>query len=378
MVTQGFPDNKSEPPSSGTALKYLSRFCEDHRLYAQCSVALAGVLYIPFLRGREISLPLPRQASRLESTERAGASPVSIPGLFTEHNESLSKYMTLSSNTWGLRSLLCSTFFNPDIECNLVSAWLNPAFAILDSISPNKSLLATFLSNRNPRLGILWLGAILTGLDKTIVRDTRAGMTALDLPASAWTKTAQTFLTSRMGTSDGEFLRRDDECRLSFITACEGHDRPPVWPWKPFGDTKLSDTDLTVRRHAQCAYAHCLEYESWEWMLTDGRSIQDFGKDGSQALDQTALSAPDVTSSALSTYNYDFFAETLSEIATRGIFEWLRSTGYPRSEKPIYQHSWIDLEDTDDEEEPDDAESDVEKHTSPNKSHIETWLNGIE
>ena len=113
-------------------------------------------------------------------------------------------------------------------------------------------------------------------------------------------------------------------------------------------------------------------------MLTDGRSIQDFGKDGSQALDQTALSAPDVTSSALSTYNYDFFAETLSEIATRGIFEWLRSTGYPRSEKPIYQHSWIDLEDTDDEEEPDDAESDVEKHTSPNKSHIETWLNGIE
>ena len=378
LVAKGSSDTKSKPPSSDTALRYLSRFCVHHRLYAQCSVALAGVLYIPFLSGREITLPLSRQASRPELTEHTGHSPVSIPDLFTEHNESLSKCMTLSSNPWGLRSLLCSTFFNPDIECNLVSAWMNPAFAIIDYLSPRKAQLAAFLSNRRSQLGILWLGAILTDLAKNILRDIRAGMTALDLPSSAWTETAQTFLTSKMGTANDEFIHHDDECRLSFITACEGHDRPPIWSWKPFGDTKLCDTDLVVQQHAQCAYVHCLEYECWEWMLTDGRSIQDFGKDGSQAFDQTALSAPHLTSPALSNYNYDFFSETFSEIATRGIFEWLRSTGYPRSEKPIYQHSWIDLEDTDDEEEPDDAESDVEKHTSPNKSHIETWLNGIE
>ncbi|RJE22649.1 hypothetical protein PHISCL_05032 [Aspergillus sclerotialis] len=45
----------SEPPSSNIALKYLSRFCVHHRLYAQCTVALAGVLYIPFLRGRTVT-----------------------------------------------------------------------------------------------------------------------------------------------------------------------------------------------------------------------------------------------------------------------------------------------------------------------------------
>lgn len=190
LVTKGSTDIVSEPPSSGTAFKYLSRFCVHHRLYAQCSVALAGVLYIPFLGGREISLPLPRQTSRSELTERAGNLSVSIPDLLNEHNEMLPKYMTLSSNPWGLRALLCSTFFKPETECNLVSAWLNPAFAIVDSISPNKALLATFLSNRNPRIGIFWLGATLTSLDKTILCDTRAGMTALDLPASAWTKTA--------------------------------------------------------------------------------------------------------------------------------------------------------------------------------------------
>lgn len=376
LTTNGFPGTKSEPPPSDIALKYLSRFCVHHRLYAQCSVALAGVLYVPFLTGREIYLPLPRHASRPELTEHAGDSPVSIPDLLNDHNKILPKYMTLSSNTWGLRSLLCSTFFNPDIECNLVSAWLNPAFAILDSISPNKILLVRLLSNRKPRLGILWLGAILTGLDKTILRDTRVGMTALDLPASAWTKTAQTFLTSRMGTTNGESVRRDDECRLSFITACEGHDRPPIWSWKPFGDTKLCDTDLAVKQHAQCAYVHCLEYECWEWILTDGSSIQDFKKDKNLLPDKITPFAPNIISPALQTYNFDLSSQLLSEVATRGIFSWLRSTGYPHREKPIYQHSWIDLEETDNEEEPDDAESDGENIWARIKTTLKAGLTG--
>ncbi|KAJ5124396.1 uncharacterized protein N7515_008221 [Penicillium bovifimosum] len=290
LATKGFLGAKSEAPLSEVALNYLSRFCVHHRLYAQCSVALAGVLYIPFLRGRTVSLPLLRQASRLELTQCVGGSPVSIPDLLIELNELLPKYMTLSSNTWGLRSLLCSTFFNPVIECNLVSAWLNPAFAIIESISPRKNELAAFLANRNPLLGTLWLGAILTDLAKTVLRDIRAGMTALDLPASAWATTIQTFMTCNMGTSNGESIRRDDECRLLFITACEGHDRPPIWPWKPFGDTQLCDTDLTVRQHAQCF--HCLEYESWEWILANGHTIQDFGKDNIKTPSQTAHHPP--------------------------------------------------------------------------------------
>ncbi|KAJ5789864.1 uncharacterized protein N7518_006875 [Penicillium psychrosexuale] len=374
LATKDFLSAMSEPPSSETALNYLSRFCVRHHLYAQCSVALAGVLFIPFLGEGPISLPLPRQASRPELTHRVNGSPVSIPDLLAEHNELLPKYMTLSCNIWGLRSILYSTFFNPDIECNLVSAWLNPAFAILNSISPNE--LGPFLATRKPLLGPLWLGAILTGPATKILRDMRTGMVAFDLAASAWVKTAQTFLTSKMGTSDGESIRRDDECRLSFITACEGHDRPPIWPWKPFGSTPICDTDLGVRHHVQCA--HCLEYESWEWMLTNDDSIRDFRKDNSESTDQTPHSAPNMTPAALSDYKYDFFTQTHSEGSTCGIFGWLRGTGYPLSEKPIYQHSWVDLESSDEEEEPDDAESDVEKHRSAKKKHVDTWLDGIE
>lgn len=201
-------------------------------------------------------------------------------------------------------------------------------------------------------------------------------MVAFDLTASAWANTANTFLTSRMGTSDGESIRRDDECRLSFITACEGHDRPPIWPWKPFGSTPICDTDLSVRQHFQCA--HCLEYESWEWMLTNDDSIRDFRKDNNEFPDQTPHSAPSMTPAALSDYKYDFSSQMHSEGVTRGIFGWLRRTGYPLSEKPIYQHSWVDLESSDEEEEPDDAKSDVEKHRSAKKKHVDTWLDGIE
>lgn len=375
LATKAFVGANSEPPASATALKYLSRFCVHHRLYAQCSVALAGVLYVPFLR-KAIFLPFPKQGSRLEPKEHLRDSPVSILDLLNEHSELLPKYMTLSSNAWGIRSVLYSTFFNPDIECNLVSAWLNPAFAILNSISPRASSLAVLLANRQPRLGILWLGAIFTDLAKSILRDTRAGMVALDLLASAWTGTTQTFLTSQVGASNGESIRRDDECRLLFITACEGHDRPPIWPWKPFGGTQICDTELPIRQHAQCA-VHCLEYESWEWILTKDRSIQVLGEGNSQLLDQTSRSAPNKTSAVLSDYDYDFFSESLSEGATRGIFEWLRSTGYPHGERPIYQHSWIDLEDTD-EEQPDDAESDMEIQWSPKKRHVERWLDDVE
>lgn len=284
--------------------------------------------------------------------------------------------MTLSSNTWGLRSLLCSTFFNLDIECNIASAWLNPAFAVLDSISSRKSLVAMFLANRQPELGILWLGAILTDSANSVLRDVRAGMTALDLPASAWTGTTQTFLTSEIGGSHNELIRREDECRLLFITACEGHERPPIWPWKPFGFTKICDTELLVRQHAQCA-DHCLEYECWEWILTKSSSIRDSGAAPIRPPVKTSDRPINKTLRGLDGYNYDFYSQSLSEGTTRGIFEWLRSTGYPHSERPIYQHSWLDLESTDEEEGCDDTGSDVEERENLKRESVESWLERI-
>ncbi|KAJ5215018.1 hypothetical protein N7468_010697 [Penicillium chermesinum] len=375
--TPAVTGTKLDPPSSVTALNYLSRFCVHHRLYAQCSVALAGVLYIPLLGRRTVTLPFPKQAPQLELKDRIGDSTRSVPDLLNGHGQMLPRYMTLSSNPWGLRSLLHSTFFNPDVKCNLVSAWLNPAFAVVNSVSSKDSSVVALLANRQPQLGILWFGATLVGLAKSVLRDIRIGLMALDLPASAWTETTQTFLTSEVGESHGELICRDDECRLLFITSSEGHDRPPVWTWKPFGFTQLCDTELSVRQHAQCA-THCVEYESWEWILTNSSSILNSATKRSKTPIKEPTAHTNKTSAALDDYSYDFYSQELSEGATRGIFGWLRSTGYPRSERNIYQHSWFDLEDTDEEEEPDDAESDMEHVQCSTNSRVDSWLESIE
>lgn len=216
-------------------------------------------------------------------------------------------------------------------------------------------------------------------------------MTAVDLPASAWVGEAQTFLTAKVGASTGDSISipRDDECRLLFLTGSEGHDWPPVWTWKPFGTTELCDTELMVRKHARCA-SHGLEYESWEWLTNkddnDNNSlIHRVEKNPNRAQNRAAWPIsqdkppPPAT---LDDYQHsDLFSQSLSGSATRGIFSWLRSTGYPLSERPIYQHSWIDLEDTDEEEpEPDDADSNVDAQQSTKKVHVHVgdWLEGVE
>ncbi|KAJ5718277.1 hypothetical protein N7488_003923 [Penicillium malachiteum] len=367
-------------PKSETALKFLAKFCMHHSLHGQCSIALAGAIFIPLLGNRSISLPFPKRNPHLRRSKSDSNHACFIQNLLEEHGESLPKYMTLSSNSWGLRALLSSTFFNADIECNLVSAWLNPVFGIIQSHNSDNTALATFLANRQPRLGILWLGAILTGIAKRILQDARMGMTALDLPVSAWSGVRQSFLTSETVPIHDEVISRADECRMLFMTASasECHSRPPLWPWKPFGVTRLCDAELPVQFHAQCA-SHCLEYEAWEWILTNGSSIRVARGTNEFPVEMAGFQEQNESFSQvaaqLEDYTYDFSSQTLSEGLTRGIFGWLRSTGYPLCERPIYQHSWLDLEFSDDEE-PDDVES--EEDRLQRVSHVESWLEDIE
>ncbi|KAJ5135140.1 uncharacterized protein N7515_004418 [Penicillium bovifimosum] len=252
--------SKEEPPSSDVALEYLARFCSRHRLYGQCSVALVAALYIPLISGDSISLPVP------ESALQHGPSSLSqkSSNLVKEYSKSLSRYMMLSCNAWGMRSLISSTFFNPKVECNLASAWLNPIFAVTTPlIQGEKPLtLAKVLAYRQPRLASLWLGAIIVGLANSTIRNIRIGLTATELNAAAWTGTLQSFITMEPGCNDGQMIRREDECRLLFITACDGYTRIPIQPWKPFGETRLLDTELAVQQHAACR-CHCLKYEAW-------------------------------------------------------------------------------------------------------------------
>ncbi|TAQ91515.1 hypothetical protein B7494_g221 [Chlorociboria aeruginascens] len=71
-------------------------------------------------------------------------------------------------------------------------------------------------------------------------------------------------------------------------------------------------------------------------------------------------------------------SETISEMATRSIFGWLRSYGWPAAEKAIYSHSWFISEGSDDEtgDDPEDEVSDPGKvkYTSDKFERITAWL----
>jgi hypothetical protein len=53
--------------------------------------------------------------------------------------------------------------------------------------------------------------------------------------------------------------------------------------------------ELTVQEHAQCAATHCLEYRSWEWLLSNDGVIPDFVKKDNGQMQNV------VTSSSLTT-----------------------------------------------------------------------------
>ncbi|KAJ6038459.1 hypothetical protein N7460_008230 [Penicillium canescens] len=369
-IAGGYPISKEGPPSSGAALEYLARFCSRHRLYGQCSVALVAALYIPLLSGDSISLPVPKLALHYGPSSLSQKS----SNLVKEYSDFLSRYMMLSSNVWGMRSLLSSTFFNGEVECNLVSAWLNPIFAVTNPLVQGEKplTLAKVLGYRQPRLASLWLGAIVVGLANPTIRNIRIGLTATEFNAAAWTGTHQSFITVEPGSNDGQMIRREDECRLLFITACDGYTRPPIHPWKPFGETRLLDAELAVQQHAACR-CHCLKYKTWNWNLANGETLEDSGislmEIGGEFLTQKHKENyyPTQNGSHL-------FSQVASEAATRGIFGWLRSTGYPANEKPVYRHSWIDIESSDDDDVDINSDSGQEDGC---QSSVSQWLSRV-
>lgn len=265
--------------SSDVALEYVCRFCRHHELVDQFSASLAAALYIPLLTGTTISLPLPKNPAK--ESRRISTSTLSkhLYSSFLEHRQFLPYYMTLSCNPFGIRSLLCSAFFNIDVECNLVSAWLTPCFATVVPLIERGEYtkLASLLGNRQPNVAALWLGAIIVGIAKSVIRDSRNGMTALDLHAAAWTSTLQTFITANPGKATGPSILREDECRLLFILGgSQSHTRLPRSPRRPFGSTLLTDTELEIQNHANCN-CHCLEYLTWHWKSWTGKTLEDPG-----------------------------------------------------------------------------------------------------
>lgn len=341
------------PASFGTAVGYLSEYCRLHGIAEQSQAALAAALLIPVAKSdkRVIELPVPRLPHKATpGQERTQA----LPGWDGELRQ-LDRLLTLSCNSPGVKTLLNSIFFEPGVACNVCGAWLQGSFAFLDSDKARDryTLLRTFMK-RDPGVGLLWLGAFITGAEARCLRDARLGWWKVELSAAAWTGTHVSFIQDPVPKAPPNAcsISRADECRLMYLSHERDHAVAPLFPFPPFGSTAMEDTDLDVRQHARCPAAHRLEYSSFTWDCQGGKKVEQ-GRNG--ALAPTIRAKPGQPPSwnnsiAVDYGSLDFEDDEVSEMVTRNVFTWLRGEdGFPVAERAIREHEWIENLESDDD-----------------------------
>lgn len=363
------------PASFSNAVRYLSEYCHLHDVAEQSQAALAAALLIPVAKydNRRIKLPVPRLPRK--ATCRPEKSQV-LPSWYMEPRQ-MDRLLTLSCNARGVKELLNSVFFEPDVACNSCGAWLQGSFAFLDSerAGEPRVLLSTFMK-RDPGLGFLWLGAFFTGAEERCLQEARMGWWKVDISAAAWTGTHASFIQEPITKAppDAQEISRADECRLMYLSHGPNHAIPPLFPFAPFGGTAMEDTDLDVRRYARCSAAHCLEYISFTWDCQDGMKLEQRRNEMLAISIRTKAGKPSVTSDNSVVIDYDDLdtEDEVSEMVTRNVFTWLRGEdGFPVAERPIREHEWIDNLDSDDDS---PIDGDVRSTAGRN---LGAWLLGV-
>lgn len=380
-VTSSLKSSKKEAASFSAASSYLQNFCTRHNVIDQSRAALASVLLLPSMSSfKDLRLPNPKVL------QWEGATGSTFDGCTDDNilqSDHVDKLLALSCHTRGLRAMLLSAFYEPSIECNAVTPWIQGSLAAIDHLASTKPhIVGRMCMERVPQVAFLWLGSLILGQQGKLLQEVRFGQLPVDLTSAAWSGTTQSFLqqpVSQPLVGDGG-ISRADECRLLYLSQCGQHSRSPVCQWKPFGATFVEDVDIEVRTHQHCKY-HQLQYQKMLWECVGGTvespsSQRTHSQASSKSTQpQTSLNSGSVAIS-YGALNRD--REAISENATRSIFGWLRSDGRTRQEGEIWKHEWFDMSDSGDDE--DLSEDEKTSGGSPKlqvSSYVETWLSGV-
>ncbi|KXJ86567.1 hypothetical protein Micbo1qcDRAFT_236875 [Microdochium bolleyi] len=390
---RGQDSEHARPPSFTTAMQYLQHYCQHHGVEQESRLALAAALLLPLAQAdNKRTIPLytpPEDPKSNVSTQNADAA-TSVQRMSTEH---IDRLLALSINTHGVRALLASVFFEPGVPANACGAWLQGTQAVLQGrgVTSNLPLLAAVMHARSPRVGFLWLGAVMTGAHQKHFSSGRTrgllGINWIELHAAIWLGVCHSFIQEPVrlvGPDAEEVISRADECRLMFLAQEPPQEGPPIYPYPPLGATRVEDTDLGVQIHVrQCVgRLHVLKFVSITWPCAGGRKETQWahpsgaataaewqlgqqgrakavaGEDGSEDVPVTYSLAPGGSHPAID-YSFMDREMDLSENVTRNLFVWMRDQdGYTVAEREVLQHEWVYDSESEDDSEPAPAEGD--------------------
>ncbi|RDL30817.1 uncharacterized protein BP5553_10162 [Venustampulla echinocandica] len=345
-------------PSSTEAMGYLADFCAIHHLHSQSSAALAAALVLPLheLLRQEATLPEIVLVKPRDTT-------IMRPD-FLKEDQALPYLMTLSCTARMLDSAIWGVFWEPGVDCNLVSAWFRPIINILTPIikSGNFELLAKVMALRDPKLSPLWLGSIITGITPRriipFLEHLDGTLSGPDLDVVAWTSSPQSFIDlagSGPYVQDSK-IRRADVWRLRYICQNEypppsPYRSPPLTGWPPFGSVPHTSVDLEVWLHTSCN-RHERLYSHWDWIIADGTRLRDYGFNKySTRWDLPPIHFQDVNLEKFGSGevgNLDL-NEEVSEDATKTAFAWAIEAGYNPEIDKAFNHPWLSMRDHDED-----------------------------
>ncbi|KJZ70798.1 hypothetical protein HIM_09811 [Hirsutella minnesotensis 3608] len=246
-----------------------------------------AALMLPFYRFMSLRPQFPPPHLNTKATSRLDNADQTNIRRFVHD---LRYFMTLSLHPPSLGTILWSIFWQPDVECNLVSPWLA---AVLDTLNPTinamelETLVKVFASRR-PKIAFWWLALFLLG-DISVTEWIRryaqtqtekygfAPLSPPDPMVSAWTGSKQSFLDyekTSSYTESSDLVSRADLLRCRFD--CKLQDSASTTlSWRPFGysSKQYIEPDLWPRLEAH----YVRQYHSFTWYPRKKRWPTSFG-----------------------------------------------------------------------------------------------------
>lgn len=288
-------DSDAELPTPTEATDLLIEFCElfgiDHPIGSKSPTTLSPIkaaflasLAIPFYRMAKLQPHLPRPWLRPGKTAPLNAEQKADIHRYTEDAR---YYMTLSMHPYSLGPVLWSIFWQPDIQCNLVSPWLAGIENVLELAlnSCDFEMLIKIFLLRRPRVAMWWHGLFLLGNSKImdLIRSYLATLdegcsydtlSRPDIVSAAWTGAPQSYQDNIVSTTYQDLTTSIP--RAAILQHRHTMTLRDPWPlfygWLPFGSIPKSAVEPDL--YPWLERGHHREYRHWTWWARDDTNFE--------------------------------------------------------------------------------------------------------